>query len=148
MSAVAATICNVAQRLTTQQERAIDLMTSGSRDSEVAHDLGVNRTTVWRWRTEDVVFQAELNRRRHELWSSWIERLRSLVPTALDVMANELEGPRRLRAAGEILDLAGFRVRNKGGVRVAPSGPVTPQAIEEDRRRAAELDELLTPLLR
>jgi len=123
-------------------------MTSGSRDSEVAQDLGVNRTTLWRWRKDDSLFQAELNRRRYELWNASVERLRTLVPAALDALAEELEGPRKLRAAAAILDLAGFRVQNKSGIHVAPSGSTTPEGIEADRKHNAELEELLHPLLR
>jgi hypothetical protein len=144
-SGLRATICNVAQ-LTAQQQRAIDLIAAGSRDSEVAEDLGVNRTTVWRWRHHDANFQAELNLRRYELWQASTERLRSLVPCALDAIAEELEGPRRLRAAATILDLAGFKAMTKSGIHLKPSGAVTAAAIEADRRRNAELDELLKPL--
>jgi hypothetical protein len=77
-SLAGATICNAMQRLSSQQERALELMISGSRDSEVALEVGVSRTTIWRWQTEDSVFEAESNRRRHELWLASVERLRSL----------------------------------------------------------------------
>lgn len=133
-------------QLTAQQHRALDLIAAGSRDSEVAENLGVNRTTVWRWRHYDSEFQAELNLRRYELSQAATERLRSLVPCALDAIAEELEGPRKLRAAATILDLAGFKAMPKSGIHLKPSGAVTADAIDADRRRSAELDELLKPL--
>jgi hypothetical protein len=123
-------------------------MLAGLRDAEVAEGLAVNRTTVWRWRREDLAFQAELNRRRYEIWNSSVERLRSLVPAALDALAEELEGPRRLRAAATVLELAGFRARAKAGIDVSPTGATTPEALEEGRRRSAELQDLLNPVLR
>ena len=66
-------------------------MISGSRNSDVALEVGVNRTTIWRWHTDDPVFEAELNRRHHELWNASIERLRSLVPIALEVLLKLIE---------------------------------------------------------
>ena len=47
--------------------------------------------------------RAELNRRRKELWSERTERLRSLIPKALEVLERELEGKRGLQAAMYIL---------------------------------------------
>jgi hypothetical protein len=135
------------QHLTPQQERAIDLLASGSRESDVARTLRVNRSTVWRWRRDDLRFQAELNRRRHEAWGASVEQLRALVPSALDALAEELKGPRRLRAAAAILDLAGFKAAGKSGIHVAPSGATSPEGIKADQRHNAELDDLLGPLL-
>jgi hypothetical protein len=61
-------------------------------------------------------------------------------------LADELEGPRRLRAASTILDLAGFKAMTKSGIHLKPSGAVTPEGIEAQRRRDAELEDLLSPL--
>ena len=134
-----ATICNVAQ-LSSQQERALDLLVAGRRDSEVADELGINRTTVWRWRTDDMAFQAALNDRRHDAWNAAIEQLRGLVAPALESLAEELEGPRRLRAAIAILEIAGFKSMSKAGIHVRPSGARTEKGIEADR---ATTDRLL-----
>jgi hypothetical protein len=122
-------------QLTAQQHRALDLLAGGSRDSEVARELGVDRTTVWRWRSNDAAFQAELNWRRYELWTASVERLRGLVPSALDALCEELEGPRKLRAAATILELAGFKAMSKSGVNFKPSGAVTAEGIERERER-------------
>src|SRR5688572_12296679 len=97
-----ATYCIMSQRLTTQQARAVDLLVGGNRIHDVAAALGVDRVTIWRWR-QTAEFEAELNSRRHELWQGSIERLRSLVPSALETLALELEGKHKLRAAEVIL---------------------------------------------
>jgi hypothetical protein len=98
-----------AQGLTLPQQSAVDLLASGKTDTEAAELLGLHRTTVSKWRAYDPVFQAALNRRRAEVWASGVDRLRSLVPKALDALADELDrsgSPNRLKAAGEILRLA------------------------------------------
>jgi hypothetical protein len=95
--------------LTLPQLNAIDLLASGKTDKETAELLSLSRTCVTKWRLYDPVFQAALNRRRAEVWGSGIDRLRSLIPKALDALADELENrdsPNRLKAAGEILRLA------------------------------------------
>jgi hypothetical protein len=44
-----------------------------------------------------------LNARRHEQWGEQIHRLRGLLPKALDVLEQELEGENRLQAAVHVL---------------------------------------------
>jgi hypothetical protein len=142
-----ATICNVAQQLTAQQERALDLLCTGFAETAVAETLGVNRTTVWRWRNENSLFQAELNRRRHEAWMASIERLRGIVPTALEALEEELAGPRRLRAAALVLELAGFHASRKTSIDVQPSGPTTQSGVERAREESRAMEELMGSLL-
>ena len=47
--------------------------------------------------------QAELNVRRQELWTGTADRLRALLPKALEVLEQELEGENRLQAAVHVL---------------------------------------------
>jgi hypothetical protein len=64
---------------------------------------------VSKWRLYDPVFQAALNQRRAEVWGAAADRLRSLIPKALDALAAALEDsfhPGRLKAAAELLRLA------------------------------------------
>lgn len=144
MSSQPATLRSVSQ-LNSQQSRAIDLLTTGMRELEVAAEIGVDRTTVWRWRTDNASFQAELNRRRQELWAASIDHLRSLVPAALTALQSELEGPGRLRAATTIIEAAGFRTGPKSSPLVQPSGPTTAAAVERAKEEALELEELMRP---
>ncbi len=85
-----ATSRNEPQQLDPRRLRAVDLLAVGKRAAEVADELAVNRTTVWRWRDEPA-FQQELARRREELWTWSIDRMRGLLPRALDVVAEALD---------------------------------------------------------
>src|SRR5262245_53469627 len=76
--------------LTMPQLSAIDVLVTGKTDKETAELLNLSRTCVTKWRLYDPVFQAALNRRRAEVWGSGIDRLRSLIPKALDVLAEAL----------------------------------------------------------
>ena len=142
LSLPSATLRTMAQQLTSQQTRAIELLAGGMRESTVAETLGINRSTVWRWRTENAEFQAQLNSLRHERWQASIEHLRSLIPAALGVLEEELEGDSRLRAASMILDLADFRAGPKKGISLKPSGAVTAQAVERAQAENQALEEL------
>jgi hypothetical protein len=114
-----------ARGLTVAQLNAVDLLASGRNDREVAELLGLARPTVCKWRLYHPEFIAALNQRRAEVWCSGIDRLRSLIPQALDVLAKFLEvgaPPVRVRAAAVILALAKLPPP-------APAGPTTPEDI-------------------
>ena len=96
------------RELTVSQLNAIDLLVLGKTDKETAELCNLSRTCVSKWRLYNPVFQAALNERRAEIWSSGIDRLRALVPKALDVLSQELDkpdSPARLKAASELLRL-------------------------------------------
>jgi hypothetical protein len=95
--------------LTLSQQNAVDLLAAGKTDTETAELLKLSRTCITKWRLYDPVFQAALNVRRAEVWAVGVDRLRSLIPKALNTLAEELENrdsPNRLKAASEILKLA------------------------------------------
>ena len=96
--------------LSIEQRNAIELLVMGETDASAAEQVGVHRTSITRWRLHDVVFVAELNRRRREIWGSATDMLRSLLPIALDALEAELQQPGRQRAriAIEICRLAGL----------------------------------------
>jgi hypothetical protein len=132
--------------LTMPQMNAIDLLASGKTDKETAELLRLSRTCVTKWRLYDPLFQAALNRRRAEVWGSGLDRLRSLIPKALDALAAELEkadSPVRLKAAAEILRLAQMPAPTEG------IGPIDAEEIVSkvvERRRSRErgpLDDML-----
>ena len=96
-----------AQKLSSKQLMAIDMILMGSNDREVAESLGVGRNTVNKWRNHDADFQAELNERRKELNEATQNRIRSLTQKALDAIEYALErGDARI--ALEVLKMAGF----------------------------------------
>jgi hypothetical protein len=84
------------------------MLVTGAIDSEVAKAVGVNRVTVTRWRLYNPAFEAELNCRRKAVWGASVDRLRTLLPRALDALEEELGGRHRLRAAVSVLQLAGL----------------------------------------
>jgi transcriptional regulator with XRE-family HTH domain len=136
-----ATDRNDTQHLTRQQLRAVDLLAVGARDGDVADELGVDRSTVWRWRTGSAAVKVELNRRREELWHVARDRLRALLPDALEILAQELEGPRRLRAAEAILRFGGLAARTPA-LDLSRTGPTSLEAAERENRTQRFLDEL------
>ena len=116
--------------MTTQQELAVDLLASGRTVTEAAATIGVARQTVSEWLNQNADFRAALNERRQELWAATGDRLRALLPDAVDALAGELRGGNRLRAAALVL-----RVCGADGL-AAPLGPTDPEEIElADRER-------------
>lgn len=110
---------------------AVELLILGKADREVAEQVGVTRQTVSGWRLHDPFFQAELNRQRSQLFGAAIDRLRNLVPKALDVIERELEGPNGYKAAFEVLRLAGIdrTGRSASSASVIEIGPTDAEAI-------------------
>lgn len=95
-------------QLSSRQTRALWLYAQGSTDAEVATELGVERSTAWRWRTADLVFRRELRRTNAVATKAAAARLEGLVDRALDVLRSVLDDPDapaavRLRAAETVL---------------------------------------------
>jgi hypothetical protein len=131
---------------TLSQMSAIDLLVSGKNDNETAELLSLSRTAVTKWRLYDPVFQAALNLRRAEVWGAGIDRLRSLIPKALDALAEEVESkesPNRLKAALEVLRIAQLPA---GRLAQGPTDPdeIVRKVVEQRRQQAHRpLDDLL-----
>jgi hypothetical protein len=121
--------------LTVAQQNAIDLLATGKTDGQTAEAVGLHRVTVTKWRLYDPWFQAELNRRRLDLWGVAAERLRNLAAKALDVIERELESPFPEAAARDVLKMTGL---DKAG---PPTGPTDPERDIIGPRVQARLDE-------
>ena len=94
------------------QLRAIELLLLGTPLVDVARECGVDRRTVYRWRHDDRLFRAELERDRREMWATNMDRMRMLIGRSLDVLEEELdeEHPRsRMWAARTVLNQTGLR---------------------------------------
>ncbi len=101
--------CDNLRRLTARQESAIELLISGKSNAVIARTLGIHRSTLGRWRDFHPAFQAELCRRRAELFgfaNAWIN---SLIPRALDVLESSLDGPDKFQAAVVLLKFSGLQ---------------------------------------
>jgi hypothetical protein len=120
-------------RLTPQQGAVCDLLASGRTLTDAAAAVGVDRATVSGWVNHHASFQAALNQRRQDLWHDIVAGLRGLLPQALAVLQEELDGqgPGRLTAAVHVFKMVGLY-----GQVGAPTGPVTPEDVEQAQRRA------------
>ena len=86
---------------------AIEMLLRGASDAEVGEVLGVDRGTVYRWRTSNVAFRAEMQRLHGVVWRQQAQRLRAMVGPALDAVQTRLDDPRTsLRAASILLRFA------------------------------------------
>jgi hypothetical protein len=83
--------------LNSAQEVAVNLLATGQTVTDTAKEIEMARQTVNEWLHYHPGFQAALHSRRQELWDGMTDRLRGLVPTALDVLERELEARRRCR---------------------------------------------------
>ena len=97
--------------LSIQQKNAIDLLLTGKNDRQVAEFVGVERVTVNNWRNRKPEFIDELNRRRHELFESEMNRLRSLIASSVEALSeciNSRDERIKLAAATTLLKLIGL----------------------------------------
>lgn len=94
--------------MTPKQARAAELLVEGRTDSEVAAELEMDRTTIWRWRSIHPAFRAELARLRASVWEASEDRLRRMRVKALETLDRALDGDGRgaVRAAMALLRVA------------------------------------------
>jgi hypothetical protein len=138
--------------LSVVQLNAVDLLVTGKTDEATAEAVGVTRQTVNGWRNANPWFQAALNARRQDLWGVSVDQLRALLPRAVAVLAEELEGgEQRARVALDLLRLAGLdRAKAPHKLDTFLIGPTDPDAIidAEVRRRRPDrvsyVDDLLS----
>jgi hypothetical protein len=109
--------------LTPEQVRAIELLLEGKTETEIATTLHLSHDEVQRWRQEHPVFLARLNHQRRILWEETQERLRALVPRAIEVLERAMEQG-SVRAAVEFLKIVQLHGRVP-----TPSGPEAPQLV-------------------
>ena len=102
--------------LTPQQERAVDLLAVGKTVTQASDEVGVARQTVSEWLNQHPGFQAGLNLRREELWAGMTDRLRALLPKAIEVLEGAVNDG-SIKAALELLKAAGMYGLGR------PSGP-------------------------
>src|SRR5207237_8305322 len=98
--------------LSEQQVTAIQLLVVGRADGDVAAAVGINRTTLWRWKHHHPLFRAELSRRRNEVWASAADRFRGMLGVAIKVIRKQLRHEQALvqfRAAALLRTAAGRR---------------------------------------
>ncbi|HEX4793709.1 MAG TPA: phBC6A51 family helix-turn-helix protein [Humisphaera sp.] len=103
------------------QIEAIKLLTAGEKCSDVARKVGVDRATLWRWRTLNPNFIATLNRWRGEILSEVRDRLLVIAANAADTLQTEI-------AKGD--GMLGYRVLDRMRcMEVGAESPLDPYAI-------------------
>jgi hypothetical protein len=133
-----------AHGLSLAQQSAVDLLAAGKNDTEAADALKLNRVTITRWRLYSPEFRAALADQRAAVWGASADRLRALLPKALDALADALEqadGADRVTVALAVLKLA-------GPLPLPPSDPTEAgeyvrREVERERDRARNLNESL-----
>jgi hypothetical protein len=122
---------------------------TGQTDQAVAEAVGVTRQTVCGWRNHHPAFAAALNARRLDVWSGAVDRLRALLPKALEALEHAVTGETPdWKAAVRVIVLAGLDRQGNASPNLGPYsiGPTDPEAFvvaEAKRRRVDPLDELL-----
>lgn len=132
--------------LTTAQQRALDILAAGATIKEAAEGAGVSRQTCSAWLNHNPWFKAELGQRREELWSGAKDRLRSMLPFALDAVERKLksEAEDSWKAGLSLLKLAGM-----DDAHLDNTGPTNPESIIDAKvraRRPSSVDELIADL--
>lgn len=94
--------------LSEKQLTAIELLLTGKTDLEIAEQLDIHRTTLWRWRRRDENFRRVLAAARERAFRDAGGRLRELVHKALDVLQSKLTDDDNYQAAVSVLRLARF----------------------------------------
>ena len=125
------------RRLTLAQLNAIDCLVAGKSGQETATVVGVTRQTVNVWRNHDHQFMAALNARRAAVWSAATDRLRALLPRALEVLEGALAADPDPKLALQVVRLAGLGERG-GHLGAAGVGPTEAELVlhaEVMRRR-------------
>ncbi len=122
---------NATVELTPAQESAVVALCAGATVADVLAETGVNRTTLWRWRSTPA-WRAREAQLRIEVSVSVLARVHAMVETAAATVDRE---------AATNAELA-FKVLDRFGpiVWASPTGPIDPAEIAEaDADRAANL---------
>jgi len=130
------------ETLSIEQLNAIDLLVLGKCDREVAEAVGVARQTVTSWRLYNPYFQAELNRRRKEVWGAAVDKLRSLLLKALDTVEKSIDQG-DAKTAIQVLRMAGLDMGRDGTLGTYLVGADDPEQILEEITEKKALEERL-----
>lgn len=102
------------EKLTDKQKQAIKLLLSGKTNEEVAKQLGINITTIYRWKRQNV-FRKVLNDKQNAILDDICNELHLLGNKAVDVLKELMEDAsnenNRLKASMYIIDKL-FQIRD------------------------------------
>ena len=110
--------------LSRQQIEAVELLLRGVTVTAAADEIGVSRSTVHRWMSDNSTFIATLNAGKKDLRDSCEARLFSLADSAIDSLSTAMEeGDGRLALA---------LLKELGLVQQPRIGATSPEEVEED----------------
>ncbi|MBM3136767.1 MAG: helix-turn-helix domain-containing protein [Chloroflexi bacterium] len=99
---------NSQSNLDGKQEKALEMILQGEKDVAIAERLGINRTTIYRWRKHDSEFMEALDERQTLMREAARQGLMDLMDTALETVKEALsngDSRTRLQAARMVLDM-------------------------------------------
>lgn len=127
--------------MTPEKASVVDILAAGGSLEDVQKATGVEAETVRAW-LRDADFVAALNVRTNEVRDAHLERLRAMVPKALDTLEGLLESQDeavRLRVASYVLKATAL-----DAVAWTPVGERTPETVKGKWREREIMDALVT----
>ena len=76
--------------LTQKHRSALDMLVEGKSDYQICFTLKIDASTLYRWKHNNPLFIAELNRRHQELWTDLAANLRLTVARAISTINSQL----------------------------------------------------------
>ncbi len=99
---------SISSDLEAKQEQALAMILQGEKDVKIAASLGINRTTIYRWRKYDTEFMKALDERQTLMREAASNGLLELTEAALEAVREALKDDDnrvRLQAARMVLDM-------------------------------------------
>lgn len=119
--------------ITPQQLQAIRYIMAGEPENKIARDFGINRSTLWRWKTLDPNYQRALAEFRAQACAATMDDFQWSLNQATQTLAKLLKDPcttTRLRAAHTLLGAAGrFKHREPERVKYSEPEPDLPEKV-------------------
>ena len=104
--------------LNDKQKTAVEMLAVGRSFGRICKFIEIDAKTLYNWR-HNAAFREALHRRRRELWSDAIERVRGMVTPSLDIVEQHLSDRYervRFRAAQTVLNLASIKKHASEGL--------------------------------
>jgi hypothetical protein len=108
-------------KLHDKQKEALELIMKGADTEQITKEVGISRTTLWRWRNSDANFVAAVNQWRSQVYSDMHDQITSIGRDAARTVANSVK-EKDARLSLTVLDKIGALKRGA-------EAPVDPYAI-------------------